>query len=622
MATGAKVVFLSGTDKEMAFHGSVAGIDEDARLAVLQVDGEGLPVPLDVGQTGGKGQGTSAYVAGFPSAGRTTADRENPRVSIMPVDAKGKLDPGYSGGVVVNEAGGPAGIYMAGEGDASRGRVVSLETLHAVLKGRISTFTLTEVDNSRGKVRAEVSAKVIDPLGNLASAHILFAPEEMVRKKAAKGAEGRWSAFQPSLQFPLKLERRSANGEIAVCGNPGGHKTYLFQITYHPKGGVAAYTAPIEREMIFEKARPTSHKTNDKSWAREGRSELPEALASSDIVITAEMGGGGDVAGLPQTLGDVRYIPIEIASEFAGVYLYPNMQWSADGRFLYVTHQNGGLRELSVPRLQKTSELLIGRPSGRFAVARECPIALVKGEIWFLKTNPLAVTKKIKVDGAEDILASPGSNTIFACSQTGLKFYAVDAVGKRVVKEIDFAKLTARYKNRVKRVDESVWPLSRFSRPARMSRDGRFLVCVGPPLGNARYGLHRFQVNRFDLSYEEAGLFGNGRDTIELSPDSQYVAAGASTILDMKDFSKPVVSISTELPDRVLAFDPVAGYIYSNDRDFHLVVFDSKGARIKDYLSSKDIEDESKVRQILVHPEGHRAVLLTHRMIYWVELPR
>jgi S1-C subfamily serine protease len=115
------LVFWGGTKKELARPAEVVAEDAERDLAVLKVTARGLPAPLDLSQKVKLRETMTVYTFGFPLGDLLAPARRNPAVTIgkgtvssLREDERGKitevqldaeLNPGNSGGPVVDPEG-------------------------------------------------------------------------------------------------------------------------------------------------------------------------------------------------------------------------------------------------------------------------------------------------------------------------------------------------------------------------------------------------------------------------------------------------------------------------------------------------------------------------------------
>ena len=70
---------------------------------------------------------------------------------------------------------------------------------------------------------------------------------------------------------------------------------------------------------------------------------------------------------------------------------------------------------------------------------------------------------------------------------------------------------------------------------------------------------------------------------------------------------------------RLVGKHPKAGQIYAQNFEKQFIVFNNAGMKLKEVELSND---RQFVRQILVHPEGRKAIVLDEKNIWCVEVPK
>jgi len=136
------------------------------------------------------------------------------------------------------------------------------------------------------------------------------------------------------------------------------------------------------------------------------------------------------------------------------------------------------------------------------------------------------------------------------------------------------------------------------------------------------------------LLYEEAGPRLGRKGPIVISGDSKYVSVPGGTgsgplanhpaisiygsyIYAVTDLLAPVIAIKTGAYPKTLAFDQIAARVYGQNKKSQLIVFDANGAKEREFTFGSG---DDEVRQILVHPEGRKVLILTERSLVWIKL--
>jgi hypothetical protein len=171
-----EVIINSGQEgQEKHLKARVLGVDRASDLAVLAVpEGSlGLPKALTVSKAGDLHELDALFVAGFPlgeSLGKEITIRPTSVSSLRKkngvldrVQVNGGMDPGNSGGPVVDGNGEVVGVAVSG----IEGRLINFaipgERVHTILNGRISGMGIGQPFRENGKLGIPVNVEMIDP---------------------------------------------------------------------------------------------------------------------------------------------------------------------------------------------------------------------------------------------------------------------------------------------------------------------------------------------------------------------------------------------------------------------------------------------------------------------------
>jgi S1-C subfamily serine protease len=147
---GIRVVLRSGTPAERTLPAHVISSDHVADLALLQVDGTGLPEPLPLMGAEGLAETTLLYVFGFPFGDGLAAQGCNPELSVLRtsvaclrhtsagvlemIQLDGELNPGNSGGPIVDGCGRVVGMTVSRLRAARIGFAIPGERIRGMLR--------------------------------------------------------------------------------------------------------------------------------------------------------------------------------------------------------------------------------------------------------------------------------------------------------------------------------------------------------------------------------------------------------------------------------------------------------------------------------------------------------
>ena len=177
---GIEVVFHSGTAQEWRAAGVVVARDPLRDLAAVRFTvPKGAKLPEPVALPGVKASETMpVYVCGFPFGDMLAEGAKNPEISIGPasvssvrtddrgdvhrVQINGALNPGNSGGPIVDSAGKLVGVAVTTIVGAGLGQAVPQHHVKEMMDGRVSEPQLVRAGNG-----AISLAYVVDPVGRL-----------------------------------------------------------------------------------------------------------------------------------------------------------------------------------------------------------------------------------------------------------------------------------------------------------------------------------------------------------------------------------------------------------------------------------------------------------------------
>jgi S1-C subfamily serine protease len=147
------LVFWSGTKREQSFRAEVTASDRQRDLAILKITGRGnLPDPIDCGQSPPLQETMPVFVFGFPFGESLSTNKGNPAITVGKgsvssirrddkdelayVQIDGALNPGNSGGPVVDSQGRLVGVAVKTIKGAGIGLAIPSNTLTKVLQNR------------------------------------------------------------------------------------------------------------------------------------------------------------------------------------------------------------------------------------------------------------------------------------------------------------------------------------------------------------------------------------------------------------------------------------------------------------------------------------------------------
>jgi hypothetical protein len=223
-------VFYSGTPKEESLAGKVLAADPDLDLAIVKVSGvRQLPPAINFGQDLQLIETMPVYTFGFPFGKVLATGHGNPAVTIgkgsisslrldddgqlARVQIDGALNPGNSGGPVVDSKGRLVGVAVATITNSSGiGLIIPARHLSLVLSGRPGKPRVYARQADDGRLVIHVEIGLIDPFEKVKSVTLSYMAADLADETLKPG--GRLSAVRGCRKLPLKIDNQVASGEI------------------------------------------------------------------------------------------------------------------------------------------------------------------------------------------------------------------------------------------------------------------------------------------------------------------------------------------------------------------------------------------------------------------------
>ena len=234
------VVFNSGEKTEQSAPASIVALDQELDLAFLRVAGiKNAPQPLSFLDTAKPAETMPVYSFGFPFGNGLSSTKGNPAVTIGKasvsslrngpdgnlafVQIDGNLNPGNSGGPVVDTQGRLVGVAVATIRDGKGiGLVIPATDLARTMAGRIGKLRVSPGKTADGSPSLRIEMAVVDPLNKIRSvtARYFVVPPKSKRPETAslekyegsKAVELKTTNGVAASEFPMS----AAEGEVLV----------------------------------------------------------------------------------------------------------------------------------------------------------------------------------------------------------------------------------------------------------------------------------------------------------------------------------------------------------------------------------------------------------------------
>ena len=335
------------------------------------------------------------------------------------------------------------------------------------------------------------------------------------------------------------------------------------------------------------------------------------------------------LAGKEKAIKDIKVTPVDLPGES----VLGCMQWSPDGKHVYVLSEDGVLRKIAYPSLQQELVLETGGKAGWMQLCQYGILVGIEslGQIWLIEGDTLEVKRQFAAPGVGPFgfTSSLKSTAVYVSDDNAQKLIMINIETGIPIKEFSARALEDEFGDTIKKHPDSV-ALTDLAFPT-MSPDGQYLFCEGFEC------LHRFKVSGTDLIYEEMGpRIGSNVQSIFVDPESLYVAMPSgggngvpeghpetgsyvTYVYRVSDLSRPVIALAGGAYPRCIALDKASKNVYLNNFDDQLMIFTPKGLKQQGYILA---DDSGEVRQFLVHPAGGKLLVLTESVLMSVEIPR
>ncbi len=294
------VVLRSGTRREQTLAAEVVAADPDADLAILRAVGaRDLPSPIDFSKQVALVETMRVYILGFPFGNMLANHPGNPAITVgnatvssLRNDERGELDivqingdlnPGNSGGPIVDVQGRLVGVAVAKKSGTQIGFAIPTADLTQLLAGRtlgafvfkkrlagntadlhgdlwilnrnhriLSSRTLAMRVNDAAAGDAgefEVEARLLDPLRRITSVALLYARSDRL-PQARPNAQGAGTRCRAQ-QIPLKIDDQVAVGGFNLPAGAEPHDQFAFQMAFVNGQGRIIHTQPRTFRLNF-----------------------------------------------------------------------------------------------------------------------------------------------------------------------------------------------------------------------------------------------------------------------------------------------------------------------------------------------------------------------------------
>ncbi|MFZ2654815.1 MAG: trypsin-like peptidase domain-containing protein [Victivallales bacterium] len=588
---GVWIVFDSGDAGQVELSGAIVAFDGKLDLAIVKVESAKLPESLSLADEKAAAVTEKAYVSGFPF-GEALSKKQDIKPSITiglaeitafekgddgvlrRIVLHGDLNPGCSGGALVNADGAVLGIIVEGVWTTQIGAAIPASRLSDFIRGSVKS-TAVEIDSWKGgNVQLKITASVNDPFGGIAGLKFVMVPKDSIKTMPASvdGSLNYSPVTKESGAYAgLVRSGTSMNAVFKMPAQDGKDMVCMYQYEIQTKSGVLLRTMPEEYALM-------APQTNMPDVNIPGRSAIEKTFEIS----------GFKMHSLKNDIGG---------------YVVPG----ADGNCVYTLKQGreGIVYKILLPSLdiERTSVLKGGTGMATNIALSSAGLLVSTYEnnksmpLQILDPKTLALKGEIPVPniGVYKIISASGSKIAAAVEPSGGTMAVVDLESKKASKVKVAVALTPSAET-LSVVD---------SESLKKSSPRQYVRSIGNPAvsPDGRY-FYFFdgRIRKFEVSTRGLTLVASGPERkkdntesliypLQLSPDGKYIALPAYniTIYTTSNMTDELTRISKS-PDRAqggMFFDMNKELIYHG-----LQIYDFKGSPLGnfpmgDYRDSK-----------------------------------
>lgn len=250
-----RVVFDSGTPAEQTVNAQVVARDAVNDLAILKITGvKTLPKPIPMDPELEVIETLPVFAIGFPfgaalgvagknpsvtiTKGSVSSLRQNEHGQVALIQIDAEINPGNSGGPVLDEKGRLVGVSVSKFVNARTvGFAIPIKPLAEMLDGKVSVvaFDTQWVVKDHAEVNVEVG--LIDPLGKLTDAEILYRPAGAIAELPRPDESGNVAPMKDARRVWLKLSRGRGQGRFTLAGQNSPEIPLAYQARYVTAAG-------------------------------------------------------------------------------------------------------------------------------------------------------------------------------------------------------------------------------------------------------------------------------------------------------------------------------------------------------------------------------------------------
>jgi S1-C subfamily serine protease len=252
-------VFNSGTPQEQTGRAELLAADPHWDLAVLKVPGlKNAPPPIDYSQEPQLIETMPVYILGFPLGARLAIGDGNPAITVgrgtvssirlnergelTVVQLDGDLNPGNSGGPVVDDKGRLVGTAVAKIRQTRISFAIPAQALQLRLRGQLMDHSFTVRQGAPGSLDVQVELGLFDPFERLRGTSFYYLLQDNPGSKKL--------ATLPGVhKVELRRSTQRLTGQFTLSGEQGRDVALAFQAVYVNGDGKSFLSNPRVRRF-------------------------------------------------------------------------------------------------------------------------------------------------------------------------------------------------------------------------------------------------------------------------------------------------------------------------------------------------------------------------------------
>ncbi len=254
------IVFGSGTKDEQIVKAETIALDKPHDLAILKVDGvRAAPQPIPLDADFRPVETTPVFTFGFPFGDALSKSKGNPAITVgratisslrrddegedSVVQIDGALNPGNSGGPVVDSKGRLVGVAVATIKGTGIGFAIPPATLQKLLAGSVAGVQIASRPVPEG-LALDISLTLLDPFGKMKKVAVHCVPSEV--KAVAPAPQ---MPLEGSEKIDLVVEKGKASGTWTLPKALGKPAAVSLQPVFVDAEGNTLYLATIQHSF-------------------------------------------------------------------------------------------------------------------------------------------------------------------------------------------------------------------------------------------------------------------------------------------------------------------------------------------------------------------------------------